>query len=47
MQGYVMFALLPKPIASLSTTKPINISDCVDIVPIQGIFFEAMFTLGK
>ena len=28
-----------RPIARLSTTKPINISDCVDIVPTSGIFF--------
>ena len=27
-----------RPIARLSTTKPITISDCVDIVPTLGIF---------
>ena len=36
-----------RTIARLSTTKPINISDCVDIVPTCGIFFEAMFKLYK
>ena len=36
-----------RPIARLSTTKPKNISDCVDIVPASGILFEAMFKLYK